>query len=104
MDGSVSEHLLAVSLRSDAHVLLAQRLHVRSNVGMLLESWLIIRPQLYSTLIYRENVTYQLLRQRDLLKLHLMDAGRGGPQQRTGREKNCGLHGCDNNDRTIDTK
>lgn len=45
--------------------------------------------------------TNQLLRQRDLLKLHLMDSGRGGAQQRTGREKNYVLHGCDNSDRIL---
>jgi hypothetical protein len=36
LDGGVLEHLVGVALRADAHVLLAERLHVLSNVGVLL--------------------------------------------------------------------
>jgi hypothetical protein len=37
-------------------------------------------------------VTYQLLRERHLLELHLVDAGDGGRGQRTRGEENSRLH------------
>ena len=52
MDGSILEHLIDVRLRSNAHILLAEVLHVGVDVG-----------------------TSQLLRERDLLQRHLVDAG-----------------------------
>ena len=36
LDGGVLEHLIGVALRADAHVLLTERLHVLTNVGVLL--------------------------------------------------------------------
>jgi hypothetical protein len=56
MNGSVSEHLLAMSLRSDAHVLLAKRLHMRGDVGMLLYPSSVIRIQLCPDILYREGL------------------------------------------------
>lgn len=53
MNGSVSEHLLAMSLRSDAHVLLTKCLHMRGDVGMLLLSSSVIRTQLCLNLIIK---------------------------------------------------
>jgi hypothetical protein len=38
------------------------------------------------------NSTYQLLIKRNLLKLHAMDAGRGGSQQRSCCDDQVGLH------------
>lgn len=51
MNGSIFEHLLAMSFGSDAHVLLAKRLDVRGDVGMLLLSSSVIRTQLCSKLL-----------------------------------------------------
>lgn len=39
-------------------------------------------------------IPYQLFRQRDLLELHLVNASRGGAQQRAGCEQDRGLHVC----------
>ncbi len=36
MDGSVFEHLIDVAMRSDAHVLLTERLNVRVDINILL--------------------------------------------------------------------
>lgn len=36
--------------------------------------------------------TYELFIQRNLLKLHTMDASRGGSKQRGGHEDDAGLH------------
>jgi hypothetical protein len=40
----------------------------------------------------RKVPTYKLLRQRDLLKLHLVNSGCGGAKQRTGCENQGVLH------------
>lgn len=37
-------------------------------------------------------MTYELLGQRDLVKLHLVDAGRGRAEQHAGCSKRTGLH------------
>jgi len=36
--------------------------------------------------------TYQLLRERDLLELHLVDAGMGGAEQSGSRSEESSLH------------
>ena len=51
VDGGILEHLIDVRLRSNAHILLAEVLDMGVDVG-----------------------TSQLLRQRDLLQWHLVDA------------------------------
>lgn len=40
-----------------------------------------------------KTMTYKLLREWDLLELHLVDAGGGGAQQRAGGKEDGRLHG-----------
>ena len=61
---------------------------------MLLHEWL--RSARQSKLeVRRMSMTYQLLGQRHLLELHLVNASRGGPKQRTGCEDKSVLHSSD---------
>ena len=79
-----------MSLRSDAHVLLAKRLDMSGDVGVFL---LPLSDTVSQLGTYSTN---QLLRQRNLLKLHLMNSGRSGAKQRTGCDESDALHACDN--------
>jgi hypothetical protein len=73
-DCSVLEHLIKVRLRSHAHVLLTKMLDMCVDVGMS-----------------------KLLRERDLLERHLVDACAHRAEQRScGKE--CALHDCDSNE------
>jgi len=74
VDCGVLEHLINVRLRSDAHVLLTKVLDMCVDVSMS-----------------------KLLRERDLLERHLMDACAHSAEQRScGKE--CALHDCDSNE------
>ena len=88
------KHVLGVSLRSDAHVFLAQRLCMLLDVGIFLKAIRLCHRRRAEILM-----TYQLLRQRHLLKLHLVDAGNGGRGQRARCEENSRLH--DGNKRSM---
>jgi hypothetical protein len=81
------EHLLSVVLGLDAHILLAERLCVLLDVRVFL---CIVRPCRCRRVAMRS--AYQLLRERHLLELHLVDASDGGRGQRAGCEKNSRLH------------
>jgi hypothetical protein len=84
LDGGVLEHLLDVALGADAHVLLAERVHVVANVGiLLLTGQLLVR---IATIDGSCGGAYQLLGQRDLLQRHLVHAGGGGASRDSGGE------------------
>lgn len=70
MNTGLLEHLIDMALRSDAHILLSEVLDVGVDVG-----------------------ASKLLRQRDLLQRHLVDAGARRAQQRRCGEK-CAFHDC----------
>lgn len=67
------EHLLGMVLRLDAHVLLTERLCVLLDVCVFLR---VVRFEGHGDVAML--LTYQLLRQRHLLELHLVNAGNGG--------------------------
>lgn len=78
--GSVFEHLLDMTLRADAHILLTKRPHMVPNVRIFLimiskgHSKFLLSIRL---LIGEVANTYKLLRQRDFLELHLVQPGGG---------------------------
>jgi hypothetical protein len=92
LDGGVLEHLLDVALGADAHVLLAERVHVVANVGiLLLTGQLLVR---IATIDGSCGGAYQLLGQRDLLQRHLVHAGGGGASRDSSGEECGSLHDC----------
>jgi len=92
LDGGVLEHLLGVGLGTDAHVLLAERVHVVTNVGvLLLIGQLLVR---IATIDGSCDGAYQLLGQRDLLQRHLVHAGGGGASRDSGGHDCGSLHDC----------
>lgn len=69
------EDLLHMSLRLDAHVLLTQRLRMLLDVCILLDAMVSkVHPD-NSHSGERWQATYELFRQGNLLKLHLVDSG-----------------------------
>ena len=70
MDGGVSEHLISMTLRSDAHVFLAKRSHLSTNIGMFLQRESSRAP--YCHFLEQKIQTHELFTQRHLLKLHSM--------------------------------
>jgi hypothetical protein len=92
LDGGLLEHLLGVCLGTDAHVLLAERVHVVTNVGvLLLMGQLLVR---IATIDGSCDGAYQLLRQWDLLQRHLVHAGGGGASRDSGGHDCSSLHDC----------
>ena len=81
------EHLRSMVVGLDAHVLLAERLCVLLDVCVFLRAVRSCRHCKAAVL-----GTYQLLRERHLLELHLVDAGNGGRGQRTRGEEDSRLH------------
>lgn len=71
VDSGVLEHLLDVRLRSDAHILLAEVLAHRIDIGHC-----------------------ELLSERGLLQWHLVNASVDGAKQRSCGEE-CAFHDCD---------
>ena len=92
LDGGLLEHLVGVALGADAHVLLAKRLHVVTNVGVLLFMCQLL--VLIATIDGSCDRAYQLLGQRDLLQRHLVHAGGGGASRDSGGEECGSLHDC----------
>ena len=70
MDGGVSEHLIFVSLGSDAHIFLAKRSHLGINIGTFLQQEMLGAPR--SQIFEQKLYTHELFTQRHLLKLHGM--------------------------------
>lgn len=87
---SVAEHLLDMAaLRSDTQILLAQC------PGMIMQIVLLLHFNEYDGLevIKTAWMTYKLLRQRDLLELHLVDSCGCGAQHRGDCQDKITLHG-----------
>ena len=100
------EHLFNVRFGLDAHVLLSESLGLLLEVGVLLRL-LACAPEAYRCWVELETTrsrklivtkmvmrsqTHQLLRERDLLELHLVDAGACGAHQGARREEDRRLH------------
>lgn len=77
--GLLAEHLFGLLLRTNAHVLLAESCHLIANAVLVLRR-LSVHVHRHCTLM----ATHELLRQRHLLELHLVDSGRGRAKQRGG--------------------
>lgn len=92
LDGGLLEHLIGVALGADAHVLLAERVHVIANVGILLLMCQLLIP--VATIDGSRDRAYKLLGQRDLLQRHLVHAGGGGASRDSGGEESGSLHDC----------
>jgi hypothetical protein len=77
-DRGISEHLIPMSLRPYTHVLLTQSFDMAIDIHFLL-----LKALATSHLSVQnpcEEATYKLLRQRNLLKLHLVNASYGGAE------------------------
>jgi hypothetical protein len=81
------EDLVGMGLRPDAHVLLTESLCLLLDVCVFLETVRLCRHRKAAVLW-----THQLLRQRHLLELHLVNASNGGRSQRARSEENSRLH------------
>lgn len=96
LQGGILKQLLVLG-GPDAHVLLAQRANVGVDVVMLLHHRYQHLILLLSLTVARSmmGMPYQLLRQRHLVELELVDASGCGPQQGGRRQDGNGLHdGC----------
>jgi hypothetical protein len=97
LDRGLLEHLVGVALGTNAHVLLAESLHVFTNVGVLLSLCQLLRHIVTIAVIDGScESAYQLLGQRDLLQRHLVDASGGGASRDSGGEECSSLHDCNN--------
>ena len=71
------KHLLLMLRWADSHILLTEMLHLRRDIMMGLRQNRLVRVCKSATAL-----AYQLLRKRDLLEWHLVDASHGGTEQR----------------------
>ena len=85
--GGLLEHLIHVLLGANAHVLLTKSLDVLADVCALLW-WLLVDGQSRCG----HDATHKLLRERNLLELHLVDTSRSRAKQRTGCHERTALH------------
>lgn len=90
VDRGILEDGVGVALGSDPEVLLAERLHLRVDVVMLLRQWLASSNPRRMPI----QETHKLFRKRDLLELHLVDAAGLGEAKQPSCDQRSNRHGC----------